>query len=140
MWDKVTIGDDCWEWTGAKCSSGYGSVWMEGKCKSAHRAVYEWLVGPIPAGLVIDHLCRNRACVHPKHMELVTPLENHRRGIHGVLKTLECKHGHPYTPENTRVNRKGSPVCRVCTRSRRPNQTGRTYKRRTTAASFGLGG
>jgi hypothetical protein len=71
----VLIGDGCWEWMGGKQWGGYGL--FRGAC--AHRLFYELLVGPIPAGLEIDHLCRNRSCVRPTHLEPVTHLENMRR-------------------------------------------------------------
>ena len=71
---------DCWRWTGARNPKGYGSVANgEGGSKLAHRASYELLVGPIPEGLTIDHLCLNTSCVNPEHMEPVTRSENSAR-------------------------------------------------------------
>lgn len=70
----------CWVWQWHKDPGGYGRGWFNGKPGTAHRAFYKALVGPIPEGLHIDHLCRVRACVNPEHMEPVTMLVNHRRG------------------------------------------------------------
>jgi hypothetical protein len=79
---------------------------------------YEWLVGPIPDGFQIDHLCRVRNCVAPDHLEAVTQQENLRRGEAGANNKIKthCPHGHEYTPENTLVNRSGSRVCVICKR------------------------
>lgn len=76
---KFTIGDDCWEWTGAKTPQGYGTHCLNYKYWRAHRLAYVLLVGDIPEGLVLDHLCGNKGCVNPKHLEPVTQGENVRR-------------------------------------------------------------
>lgn len=70
----------CWEFDGCLVQ-GYGHAWLDGKQVKVHRAAYEALVGPIPEGLVIDHLCRNTACYNPAHLEPVTNAENIRRGV-----------------------------------------------------------
>ncbi len=86
FWSKVNIrsAEECWEWTASK-NKGYGQFWrvVDKKRKrcEAHRVAYEYLIGPIPAGLVIDHLCRNPGCVNPAHMDTVTSRENVLRGI-----------------------------------------------------------
>lgn len=66
----------CWEWIGTKKSNGYGCVWNEGRTLLAHRVSYEAFVRPIPDGLQIDHLCRNKGCINPAHLEPVTPKVN----------------------------------------------------------------
>lgn len=82
IFDRVLIGDGCWEWSGATTPNGYGVIGRgrrgEGNVM-VHRAAYEELVGPIPAGLHVDHLCRNRLCCRPDHLEPVTQAENNRR-------------------------------------------------------------
>lgn len=95
FWTRVDASGDCWEWTGRR-RSGYGVAELVGTT-SAHRVAYVLLVGPIPEGLQLDHLCRNRACVNPDHLEPVTNLVNSRR----ALWRHHCRKGHPLTPENT---------------------------------------
>ena len=119
--DKFIAGEaptDCWTWTAAKTPRGYGHLYDPSSRGpgGAHRIVYELLVGAIPKGKVIDHLCRNRACVNPVHMEIVSHRENILRGVgvaaFNAVKTA-CKHGHPFTDENTFYDR-GKRQCRAC--------------------------
>lgn len=77
---KLVKYGKCWLWCGAESGNGYGKVSIDGRMKMAHRAIYEILVGPVPEGLVLDHLCRNRRCCNPGHMEPVTAQETTRRG------------------------------------------------------------
>lgn len=81
FWAKVDKDADCWEWRGSRNHKGYGLARRrDGKGIQAHRLAYELTVGPIPEGLEIDHLCVNRGCVNPSHLEPVTHTENIRRG------------------------------------------------------------
>lgn len=115
FWSKVDKTSGCWLWTGAVTGSGYGSGSAGGKAVLAHRWAYELMVGPIPEGLEIDHLCRVTLCVNPAHLEPVTHDENVRRAM-----VTHCPAGHPYDEENTYVRPdRGSRECRVCLREQR---------------------
>ena len=88
---KIDISSGCWEWTGSK-TWGYGTFYDGNKSTRAHRWLYEHLNGPIPNGMDLDHLCRNRSCCHPLHVEPVTRLENVMRGMRAITET--CRAGH----------------------------------------------
>lgn len=109
--------EGCWEWTRALNSKGYGSFGYAGKVQSTHRLAYELLIGPIPDGLHLDHLCRNRKCCNPDHLEPVTQQVNTLRGV-GFAATnatkTHCGKGHEYTEANTYVDKRGSRSCKAC--------------------------
>lgn len=115
--EKIVTGPGCWAWIGSRATGGYGSIWRDGRNVHAHRAVYELLVGPIPDGLHIDHLCRNRNCVNPDHLEPVTLVENILRG-EGIMalnaRKTHCMHGHPFTEENTHWRARDGKLWRSC--------------------------
>ena len=109
--------DACVIWTGHIQNIGYGRGVSLGDGRGsllAHRAVYEVTVGPVPDGLQLDHLCRNRACVNPAHLEPVTREENMRRAVWPNSLLTHCKRGHEFTPENTQRygNRRHCKTCR----------------------------
>jgi len=113
FWEKVEKTETCWNWTAA-VTRGYGRFFPKGKPEQAHRVAYELLVGPIPEGLTIDHLCFNTLCVNPDHLEPVTLSENVRR-MHAARATDHCPRGHEFTAENTRLSKGGkSRHCRQC--------------------------
>jgi hypothetical protein len=114
----------CWLWTESLTACGYGRLWDGIKLLTAHRYAYEHLVGPIPKGLQIDHLCRVRHCVNPAHLEPVTATENWRRGFSDAAvnsRKTHCKRGHPFDEKNTRLKRGDflRRECRICERKRK---------------------
>src|SRR2546428_7162309 len=101
----------CWEWIGCLDAHGYGAIGFNGKTIKAHRFFYELFVGSLNHDLTIDHLCKNKRCVNPEHLEQVTLSIN----ISRAAKT-HCKRGHAFTEENTLMleRRGGERVCREC--------------------------
>lgn len=118
---KVERTDTCWLWMGATNSKGYGCWSVDGVSQLAHRVAYQTLVGPIPEGLTIDHLCRVKVCVNPAHLEPVTMLENIARAAEQD-RPANCPYGHEYTAENTyvkvRPNGQINRTCRTCVRAK----------------------
>lgn len=119
--EKIDRSGSCWIWIGAINPTGYGAVWMDGHARRSHRVVYELLVGPIPEGLDLDHLCRVRSCCNPDHLEPVTRRENLLRGNPDVQRALatHCARGHEFNASNTYVTPTGGRRCRTCVRLRR---------------------
>jgi hypothetical protein len=121
----------CWIWQDYKTREGYGVV-SDGRHHKtvAHRLVYRQQIGEIPSGLTLDHLCRQRACVNPGHMEPVTFRENVLRGSSAAARNARkthCVKGHPFTPKNTRIRKDGARLCITCRReiqSRRKEAVG----------------
>ena len=117
FWRNVVKTEGCWEWIAFRTKDGYGRFRVGGGKVLAHRFAYELLVGPIPEGLESDHLCRNRGCVNPAHLEPVTQQVNRLRGV-GLpalsARKTHCKNGHPFNAANTYHRRDGDRECRTC--------------------------
>lgn len=110
----------CWVWVGPVNFGGYGRITLNGKTAMVHRLLYEHHAGPIPAGLQLDHLCRNRPCCNPQHLEPVTSRENSLRGIGPAAMhaaQVNCVNGHPLTPDNL-LRESGKRRCRECNKAR----------------------
>lgn len=121
--ERVALDDSgCLQWLGATTGDGYAQIKLtptEGKrLVYVHRWSYEHHFGPIPEGLQIDHLCRNRACVNPEHLEAVTPRVNALRSANPTAinaRKTHCVHGHPLSGENLKTSRNGAwRYCRTC--------------------------
>ena len=121
FWQRVDVNPDgCWSWTGGRVPNGYGKFWVGGQTLIAHRWLYTTLIGPVDDGLTLDHICRNRLCVRPDHLEIVTVKENVLRGVgYSAVNSRKthCIHGHPFNQANTRLNKDGSRGCRTCARN-----------------------
>lgn len=125
FWSKVNRAepDACWLWESATNQNGYGTFSMggrEGRPEFAHRVAWMLCMGPIPEGLVLDHLCRVPGCVNPSHLEPVTHRENCARGVAAEvnaarqLSITHCPQGHPYDDANTYRHPQGCRKCRAC--------------------------
>lgn len=130
FWNKVSLPDEngCMMWAASKDGGGYGQFWLKGTYYRAHRVSYTFAYGEIPPGKVLDHLCRNRVCVAPGHLEVVDNRTNILRGegpsAENAMRT-RCPRGHEYTAENTyhappnKSNPNGYRHCRTCDRERK---------------------
>lgn len=120
---KIDFNGDggCWVWKASLNKAGYGQVRYLGQTRLAHRSVYRMVVGEIPDGLDLDHLCRNPPCVNPKHLEPVTRRENTLRGdgLPAIrARITHCPQGHLYDEVNTLNCRDGKRYCRTCNRDK----------------------
>lgn len=133
FWSKVDASGECWEWLAGKDIHGYGKFGPRpGTSVGAHRMAYYLMVGDIPEGMQLDHLCRNRACVNPAHLEPVSPRTNYLRGVGPVAVNHAkevCDSGHPFTVENTYIRPNGNRMCRECHRA-----ANREFARRKSAS------
>ena len=120
----------CMVWEGARSKAGYGQKRINGKLEYVHRLSAQERFGPIPAGMQVDHLCRNRACYNADQLEIVTRQENVRRGEAGqhkkaLLLRRHCNRGHGLTTENVKITSSGGRECRACR-----NEWQREYRRK----------
>lgn len=128
FFSKIKESGSCWLWTADKICGGYGRFSFNGRLVLAHRFSYEFFNEEIPKGLQIDHLCRNRGCVNPEHMEVVTNRENMMRGLSPSLTSkrqlskTHCPQNHPYSGENLYLDPNGGRRCRICNRISRKNR------------------
>jgi hypothetical protein len=121
FWRHVLKTDTCWLWTGHKTPSGYGTFSMQSEPRYKTICAHHFLVGKPLEGHVYDHLCRERSCVRPDHLEMVTHRVNILRGIGLAAKFVQrthCKNGHPFDSSNTRLSKGGGRICRTCQRAR----------------------
>jgi hypothetical protein len=121
---RVAFGDGCWEWLACKTRDGYGQFRFEGRSQRTHRLAYAWFIGSAPEGTELDHVCRNRRCLRPDHLEPVTHRENVLRGTGSPAeqaKQTSCRRGHPLT-----LGTAGKRYCKTCAKAWREANRERT--------------
>lgn len=118
---KIEAGmDACWLWQGQVLSNGYGQIWVGDRYRMAHRVSYAEFIGPIEDGRHIHHRCRNKNCIRPEHLEMLSASEHSRKTNAFEASRVvwrdrtHCKHGHPFEGENLLFDKKGMRVCRAC--------------------------
>lgn len=135
FWQQVDKTESCWLWTGSLTHNGYGRMGFRGKVHRAHRLAYELLIGgAIPDGLTLDHLCRERRCVNPAHLEAVPLRVNILRGEGGAalnVRKTRCPAGHPLDGANLR--RDGSNRARRCRACKQARESTDDYRTRHAA-------
>lgn len=116
----VVAENGCWEWTGRRTPNGHGFVSWNGRQKPVYRVVHELVTGSASNAEDFDHLCRNRSCCNPDHVEGVTHAENMRRGVQSFDTRTHCLSGeHALTPDNVVHRADGRRACRACRNTRR---------------------
>lgn len=117
FWWRVEIrtDDECWLWGQSTGSHGYGQTWDGRTVRLAHRVAWVLTFGEIPAGMTVDHICRERKCCNPEHLRLLTNVDN--ATDNGRTGRTHCGNGHAYTAETTRITKAGHRRCLVCERA-----------------------
>ena len=121
MYRTALMDNGCWLWLGATNAKGYGHIRSveNGPLISVHRVAYELANGAVPEGLEVDHLCFERACLNPDHLEAISHTDNVRRGRHNQNHgKAECINGHAFDDANTSIDSLGKRVCKTCARDR----------------------
>ena len=120
FWSHVDLSNrtGCWSWIGAKCGDGYGRLSLNRKSFQAHRVALALDGYRLTSGLVVDHLCRNRACVRPDHLRETTHKENMTAPGTPAARD-SCARGHLFSQENTSIDRRGARTCKICRRLRK---------------------